>query len=114
MSYMYATPYRDYIIHDDTDLVRWHINFIQTHVNHQKKGYGKRLLLFGLKDMLTKGSGKISACPNDMSRPILMQIIEEFGFPYEDRCNIITLLDISKIKNDKSPSMVYLRKNKEQ
>jgi len=103
VSFIYATPHRDYVCYSDTDLKHWGINYIQTHKDYQRRGYAKRVLLYCLKDILQKGAIKLDALPNSMSLPLFNQIVEEYKLPSIERdCRgVITLLEINKIKQQK-------------
>lgn len=96
VSFMYATPYMD------TNLKHWGISYLQTHKDCQRKGFGKKVLLYGLKDMLLKGADKVDIKPNKMSRSIMDNIVDEYGLIIredEDSKGLFVLSDIEKIKD---------------
>jgi len=77
VSFMYATPHRDYEGFEDKDLGDWGIDYIQTHKNFEGKGYAQILILFGLEDMKKEGARRIEFIPNEKSLPIFTKVISD-------------------------------------
>lgn len=78
VSFMYATPCRDYITYEGTDLQYWTINYIQTHKDFQNNGYASLLIPYGIQDIVKKGGNKIDFVPNQFSKSILEKAIQQF------------------------------------
>lgn len=78
VSFMYATPCRDYITYEGADLQYWTINYIQTHNDFQNKGYASLLIPYGIQDIVKKGGNKIDFLPNQYSKSIFEKTIQQF------------------------------------
>ena len=77
VSFMYATPCRDYIAYNGTDLQYWAINYIQTHKNFQNRGYASSLIPYGIQDIAKKGGNKIDFVSNQFSKSIFEKAIQQ-------------------------------------
>ena len=77
VSFLYATPHRDYECYADTDLEHWGVNYIQTHKEFEGKGYGTILTLVGLENMKGKGAKRVDFLANRDSLPILLKVVSD-------------------------------------
>lgn len=76
VSFIYATPHRDYEIYDDTDLEHWVINYIKTHKHFEGNGYSYLVTIAGLEDMKKKGAKQVDFLPNQKSSMLFKKIID--------------------------------------
>ncbi len=77
VSFLYATPHRDYECYDDTDLEHWGVNYIQTHKGFERRGYGTILTLAGLENIKRKGGKRVDFLPNRDSLSILLKVVSD-------------------------------------
>lgn len=108
VSYIYATPYRDYLAYDDTDLMRWHINYLQTHKNFQRRGYATQLLSICLMDIMNKGGKTVSATPNYESSNLIRRVIERYNLVSTSSCGVVSLKNLERLK-DVNGEIVFKR-----
>ena len=63
VSFMYSTPHKDFEGYEASSLTHWGINFIQTHNDFKRKGYGYLTALLGFKDIISKGGKEVDFFP---------------------------------------------------
>jgi len=79
VSFMFASPHRDYDCYSDTTLDHWGINFILTHKKYAGKGYAKLVLLYGFKDIVSKECRQLDFIPiNETSKHLFHLITNPF------------------------------------